>query len=214
MSQPQAQVVELDDARNQTINADSHDDGDTREHHHLLGQRRFGHDAEGDGDDFRREDEVGADRALDLVLLERHQVDCRIGHGFNQLRMFGLILGLAVQEFMGEFLETFETQVGAADHQQRRDQPRNERTDRQGGRHQDQLVDERALGYRPYHRDFPLGAYAADLLGVERQIVTEYAGRLLRCHFGHQRHIVEYRGDVVDQQQQTASCHESGFLLE
>ena len=102
---------------------------------------------------------------------------------------------------MREFFETFEAQVGAADHQQRRDQPRNERTDRQRRRHQDQFVEKRTLGDRPDHRDFPFGAHTADLLGIERQIVTEHAGGFLGGHFGHQRHVVEYGGNVVDQQQ-------------
>jgi hypothetical protein len=45
-------------------------------------------------------------------------------------------------------------------------------------------------------------------------LATAHTSSLLGGHFGHQRHIVEYRGDVVDQHQQTASCHESGVLLE
>jgi hypothetical protein len=40
---------------------------------------RVGHRAQRDHDDLGRQDEVGAHRALDLVLLERHQVDLRVG---------------------------------------------------------------------------------------------------------------------------------------
>ncbi|MOA44035.1 hypothetical protein D3C78_1662620 [compost metagenome] len=128
--------------------------------------------------------------------------------------MLGGVFSLAVQELVGELFKAFEAQISAADHQQRRDQPRNERTDRQCRRHQDQFIDERTLGDRPDHRDFPLGPHTADLLGIECQVVTEYAGRFLGGHLGHDRHVVQHGRDIVDQQQQTASCHESGFLLQ
>ncbi|MNI97994.1 hypothetical protein D3C73_1567500 [compost metagenome] len=83
----------------------------------MLGQRRIGHDAKGDGDDFRRKNEVGADRALDLVLFERHQIDRRIRHRLDQFGMFGLVFSLAVEEFMGELFKPLETQVSATQHQ-------------------------------------------------------------------------------------------------
>ena len=129
------------------------------------------------------------------------------------LLVLSLVFGLAVQELVREFFETFETQVGATDHQQWGDQPRDEHADRQRRRHQDQFVDERTLCHRPNDGDFPLRAYAGDLLGIERQVVAEHAGGLLGSHFGHQRNVVQNGGDVVDQHQQTASCHESCFLL-
>jgi hypothetical protein len=44
-------------------------------------------------------------------------------------------------------------------------------------------------------------AHAGDLLGIERQVVTQHAGGLFRRDLGHQRDIVEHRGDVVDQYQ-------------
>ncbi|MNN09971.1 hypothetical protein D3C81_1228810 [compost metagenome] len=128
--------------------------------------------------------------------------------------MLGGVFSLAVQELVGELLKPFKAQIGTADHQQRCDQPRNERTDRQRRRHQDQFIDERTLGDRPDHRDFPFGTHATDLLSVERQVVTEYAGRFLGGHLGHQGHVIQHGRDVVDQHQQTASCHESGFLLQ
>ena len=50
-----------------------------------------------------------------------------------------------------QFLETLETQEGTAEHQQRRDQPGHEKTDRNGRRHQDGRVDHRPTGDSPDH---------------------------------------------------------------
>jgi hypothetical protein len=40
-------------------------------------------------------------------------------------------------------------------------------------------------------------------LGVEREVVAEHAGGLLRGDFGHRGDVVEDRGDVVDEGEQT-----------
>ena len=74
---------------------------------------------ERDGHDLGRQDEVGADRALDLQLLELGG----IGHGVDQLL---LMLVVVEQDFSSDLLGRFEGQIGAADHQQRRDQERRE----------------------------------------------------------------------------------------
>jgi hypothetical protein len=137
-----------------------------------------------------------------------NQIGRRVGHGFGQLRMFGVIFLGAVQKLVGQFFKALKTKVRAAEHQQGCHRPRQKRADRQRRRHQNQLVDERALGHSPDHRQLAFGAYARYLLGVERQIVAQYAGGFLRRHLGHQRNVVEYRGDIVDQHQKTASCHE------
>lgn len=55
LGQPQTEVIELDDTGDQAVNADGHDNGDARQHDYLLHQRRIGDRAEGDGDDFRRQ---------------------------------------------------------------------------------------------------------------------------------------------------------------
>ena len=61
LGEPQAQVIQLDDTGHQSVDADGHDNGNAREHDHLLGQRGICHGAEGDGDDFRREDLLTTD---------------------------------------------------------------------------------------------------------------------------------------------------------
>ena len=195
----EAGVIQLDDTRHQAINPDCHQQSDTRKHRDLLAETGQGHGAKSDGDDFCREDKVGADRAFDLVLLERQHVHFGVGHGLQQFLMLRLIIGLAVEELVREFLEAFVAEEGATKHQQRRYRPGRKGTDQQGSRHQNQLVLERALGHRPDHRQLPFGPHAADLLGVQRQVVAEYPGSFLGRHFGHYRHIVENGGDVIKQ---------------
>ena len=76
------------------------------QHHHLLHERRVGDGAQRDDDDLGRQDEVGADRALDLVFLERHQVDRRVGQRADQ---FGVVRGIlfgAVQELVRQLLDS------------------------------------------------------------------------------------------------------------
>ncbi|MNN63006.1 hypothetical protein D3C81_1783490 [compost metagenome] len=115
--------------------------------------------------------------------------------------MLGVSLGLAVQELVRQLLETLEAQVGAAQHQQRRHRPGDERTDQQRRRHQDGLVHHRALGHSPHHRDLALGTHPGDLLGIQRQVIAQHACGLFRRHLGHHRDVIEHRGDVVDQYQ-------------
>ena len=51
-----------------------------------------------------------------------------------------------------------------------------------------------------------VGSHAGHLLGVERQVVAQHARGLPRRDLGEDRHVVEQRGDVVDQGEQ-ARCH-------
>ena len=203
----EAEVIELDDAGDKSVHPDRHQQGDARQHRHLRGERRPRHGAQRDRDDFTRQDEVGADRPLDLVALEGDQIDGRVRQSLGQLGAVGLVLVGAVQVAVGDLLEAFETQVGPPDHQQRQDQPRRERADEQGDRHQDHLVEQGALGHRPHHRQLAVGGHAGDLLGIEGQVVTEHTGRLLRGHLGQDGHVIEYGGDVVEQGKQAGSGH-------
>ena len=206
--QRQAGVIQLDDGRHQAINADRQDDGHQGHHAELGEQGGAGHTAQGDGDDLGREDEVGADGATDLVLLQRHQVHRWIGQGFGQRSVLGVVLG-AVDQPVPDLLEAFEAQIGPADHQQGGDQPGGQGADGQGRGHQDGLVDQGALGHGPDHRQLAAGIDAVDLLGIERQVVTEHPGGLLGRHLGQHRHVVEHGRDVVDQGKQVGSGHGS-----
>ena len=77
--------------------------------------------------------------------------------------------------------------------------PGQQRCDAERSRHQDGLVDQRALGHRPHHRQFAVGLDAADLLGIQGQVVAEHAGGLLGGDFGHHADVVQQGGDVVEQ---------------
>jgi hypothetical protein len=117
-----------------------------------------------------------------------------------QLGLVGLRLFL-VQELVGQLFHAFEAQEGTADHQQDDHRRGQEGADQQRRRHQDRLVDERALGHRPHHRQLALGLHAGHLLGIERQVVAQHAGRLLGRDLGEDGNIVQHGGDVVEQEQ-------------
>ncbi|KAG1079636.1 hypothetical protein G6F40_016223 [Rhizopus arrhizus] len=89
----QAHVIELDDARHQSVDEDRHCQCDHRQRQQLVGEGRGGHHAQGQHDDLGREDEVGADRALHLVLLPRHHVHLCVG---QRLAPLGLALGVVI----------------------------------------------------------------------------------------------------------------------
>jgi hypothetical protein len=61
--------------------------------------------SQGNGNDRGRQNEVDAERGLDLALLENHQIGRRVCHGVAQLLVLGLILGLAVEESVGELFK-------------------------------------------------------------------------------------------------------------
>ena len=106
----EADIVELHDQRDRAIDADGDRDRDRDQRRGGHPQRHRAEAGERDRHDFRRQDEVGADRALDLQLLELG----RVGHGVDQL-LFMLVL---VAQFLDDLLGRLERQIGAADHQQ------------------------------------------------------------------------------------------------
>ena len=183
------------------------------EHRDLRRERRCRDGAERDRDDLCRQDEIGAHRAFDLLALERDDVDRRIGHRVRELRMVRVVFGLAVHEAVCELFEAFVAQVRAADHQQRHHGPRRKRADRERRRHEDRLVDRRAFGHRPHDRQLAVRADARHLLRIERQIIAQHAGGLLRRDLREQRHVVEHGCDVVDQRKEAAGGHWEGRYL-
>ncbi|MNM86672.1 hypothetical protein D3C81_988320 [compost metagenome] len=91
--QVQAQVIQLDDAGDQPIDEHGHRQRDHHQGADLVDERRRGDHTQRQHDDFGREDEVGADRALHLVLLPRDHVHLRIG---QRLAPLGLVFGVLV----------------------------------------------------------------------------------------------------------------------
>jgi hypothetical protein len=150
---------------------------------------------------------VGAHRAGDLFLLQRHQVERRIGQVSQLLGVLRRVFVGGVQPLVRQLFDTLEAQVKPADHQQRRDRRRQQGADRQRRRHQDQLVLQRADTHRPDHRQFALGAHPGHLLGVERKVIAEHSCGLLRRDLGHQGHVVEDGGNVVEQCKQAGAGH-------
>ena len=113
--------------------------------------------------------------------------------------MRGFTFWRTVEKLVGNLLKTFKTQKSPAYHQQRRDSPRRESADKQRCRYQNQLVDKRALGHGPNHRQFPVGHNTGNLLRVKRQIVAQHASGLFGRHLGQHGHVVKNAGDVVNQ---------------
>jgi hypothetical protein len=95
-----------------------------------------------------------------------------------------------MQELVRQLLDALEAEVQPAQHQQRRDGLGRQRADGQRRGTRISLLRSEPFAHRPDHRQFALGAHAGDLLRVQRQIVAEHAGGLLRRDLGHHRHIV------------------------
>ena len=120
----------------------------------------------------------------------------------HQLGFVRLVLRLAVKQLVRNLLESLVAEKGAAYHEQRSHRPRRQSADNEGRRHQDGLVDGGSLGHRPHDRQLAVGTDAGYLLGVERQVVAQHACGLPRGDLGEQRHVVESRGDIVEQGEQ------------
>ena len=204
----QTGIIELDDAGDHAIHPDGHQYRNGRQSTDLYPQRFLGNGTERDHDDFRRQDEIGANGTLDFVLLVLHQIELLVADRFDQLLVMRFRIGLGMPaELMYQFLGAFVAQIGTADQQQGNDQPRYERTDQQGRRHQNQFVDERAFAHRPHHRQFAVGIHATDLMRIQREIIAEHSGGLFGSDLGHHRHIVQKGRDVVKQGKQTGTGH-------
>jgi len=154
-----------------------------------------------DHDDLGGEDKVGANGPLHLLLFKGHQI---VGNNLAARLTFCCIVW---QQLVGQLLRPLKAEVGAPQHQQGGNEPGHQGTDGDGGRHQDQLVAKRSLGHRPHHRQLPLCPHAGNLLGIEGKIVPQHAGRLLGSNLGHQRHVIEHAGNIIEQGQQTGSGH-------
>ena len=198
LAQVQAQVVQLHDGGHNAIDAHGHGQGDDGHNGDLRGQRLVGHDAQRDGNDLGRQDEVGADGALDAFLLVQRRLSTGRGGRFGRGVIGGVIGVLAMQCGVQQLLGPLETQEQSAQGQQRRHQPGDEGADGQRQRYQDGLVQQRALEHGPDHRQFTVHTHARDLLGVQGQVVAQDACGLGTGGFRECCNIVQQAGDVVD----------------
>ena len=133
-----------------------------------------------------------------------------VGDRLYALRVILAILGGRMQQAMRDFFEALVTKESAAQHQERRDDPREHGAQDQCCGHHDELVERRPLEHCPHDREFALGAHAGDLLGVEREVVAQDTSRFPGRDLRHDRHVIEQRGNIIEQGQQAASGH-NGF---
>ena len=70
-TQIQTQIVQLDNPRHQTVDTNRHDHRNTGKHYSLRRQRLRGYNAQGNRNDFSRQDKVGAYCAFDFVFFKK-----------------------------------------------------------------------------------------------------------------------------------------------
>ncbi|CSP72579.1 Uncharacterised protein [Shigella sonnei] len=63
-------------------------------------------------------------------------------------------------QHMQHFLYSFKAEKRATNHQQRRNRPRDKRTDDQRQRHQNHFINQRSFRHAPDHGKFPVGPHA------------------------------------------------------
>ncbi len=114
----QADVVELHDQADRSVDGGGNDDSDRGECGGLHPDAVALQLGERDRHDLGGQDEVGADRAGDLQLFEFGRIVQRVDH----LLFVMMVAGDRLDDLLGRF----ERQIGTADHQQRSDQDRQE----------------------------------------------------------------------------------------
>ena len=168
-----AGVVGFHDQRDHAIDRDRDADADQRQYQRLGPDGGVGHRRERDRHDLGRKDEVGLDRAGDLLVLERLR---RQRHA-AELGLVGM--RLMRDHDLEDFLHALVTKIGAAEHQQRRDRPGHEVAEDQRGRQQDQqLVAERPPRDLGDDRQLALGGEPDHVTRRDRGVVDDHAGRL------------------------------------
>ena len=198
LDQIQPGVVQLDDAGHQAVDPDRHDEGNAGHDDHLAAQRCVFDRAQGNDDNFGGKNKVGANRALDFLLLK----GCQIHIGVTQRLYFfpALILSAGtVQKRMHQFFKSLITEKGPTQHQEWGDQCGRQSTDRQRRRHQYQLILEGSFGHPPYHGQFTLRPNPRHLLGIEGQVIPQHPSGFLGGYLGHDGNVIKQGGDIVDQ---------------
>ena len=202
LGQVQADVVHLHDHADHAVHGDGDHDRDDDQDHEPAEERLVGDLVERDHHDLGGQDEVGADRAGDHLLLG---VLARSGEGY------GVVVVPA--DPAPDLLRTLVAEVAAADHQDRGEQPRQELAEQQRrGEDEQQLVADRADRDPPDHRQLAVRGDTVDVLRRHRGVVDDDArglrGRPARGSAdvvdGGRRQPRE-RGDVVEQREQASS---------
>jgi hypothetical protein len=158
--------------------------------------------AKGNRHDLGGQDEIGANGAPDLLLLDHRMID---GTGLGGVQ--GVIAAMVARKSMRDFLGAFEAEIGAADHQDRSDRPGQEGgEEKRRGQQEEQLVLEAAAGDAPDDRQLALRFEPGDIAGGDGRIVDDDARCLAARLAGGGTDIVEAggrqfgeAGDVVEQ---------------
>ena len=103
--QGEAEIVGLHNHRHDAVHKYGEPDADQDQADDLGGERRAGHHAQGDDDDFGGEDEVGTDGAFDFGIF----VDQFVGHAVGAAVA-------AVHQLVQQFFHAFKTQITTAEH--------------------------------------------------------------------------------------------------
>ncbi len=169
-----AEVVGLHDQRHHAVDADGDQHGNDGQHHGLgdkIGRRDGG---QRDGHDLRRQNEIGADGAGHLLVLQRLVALRQLGrHLHARRRMAG------PGDHVVHLLVALEGEVEPAQHQQRGDGLRQEGAEQQrGGKQEQQLVLQRADGDAPDDGQLALCGEARDVARGHGRVVDDDAGRL------------------------------------
>jgi hypothetical protein len=136
--------------------------------------------------DLGREDEIGLDRTCDFLVLDRLRVQ-------GDRSELGLMPMCTVRhDGLEHLLHPFVAEIGAAQHQQRRNRPRQEVAQHQGRGQQDQqLVAQRSRRDLAHDRQFALRRKSDHVTGRNRGIVDHDACGLCARLGGLARHIIE-----------------------
>jgi hypothetical protein len=127
-----ADIVELHDQRDEAVDADCYRECDEDQRRRLRPDRPARDFGERDRHDLTRQDEIGADRTGDLGLFEQCVIVSAVG--------IEIFAGVMPGEDMDHLFRAFEAEIGAADHQDRRDEEGRESGQEQGGGKQDQQL--------------------------------------------------------------------------
>ena len=122
-AQVQPGVIQLNDTGDDAINADCHEQGDGAQHRDLFAERRAGYGAERNHDNLGGQDKIRADGTLNFLFLDGDHID---GWVNQRLQMFFVMdfFRRVMEKLVGELFAALVTEVCPANHQQRRDRPR------------------------------------------------------------------------------------------
>ncbi len=214
-------VVDLHDQRDHAVDQQRDADGHHHQDHRAGEEGLVGDLVEGDDHDLGRQDEVGADRALDHLVLRGLRGHRVVVGGRSPVRCTARpvaavgAVGAPAASAQGapDLVRALVAEVGRAEHEDRGDRPRQELAEQQRRRedHQ-QLVAQGARGDAPDDRHLAVGGDAVDVLRGDGRVVDHHAGGLDARATRGRADVVDrrrgqpgQRGDVVEEPEETCA---------